>query len=104
MRLWAAIVSLFASLVMLGCGGGGGGTTVVGTGLPPAGGGGTLAYSLPGLPATLDPLAASDRDSQTVVRQIYEPLIERLSGPYGEATPQAGLALTARPSRDRTTW
>ena len=40
----------------------------------------------------------------TVTRQVYEPLIERLTGPYGQATPQAGLALTARPSRDRTTW
>ena len=91
-------------IVLAGSGGSGGGTTEVGTGLPPAGGGGTLSYALPGLPATLDPLAASDHNSQTVVRQVYEPLIERLSGPYGQATPQAGLALTARPSRDRTTW
>jgi peptide/nickel transport system substrate-binding protein len=91
-------------LLLAGCGSGGGGTTQVGTGLPPAGGGGTLSYALPGLPATLDPLAASDRAAQTVVRQVYEPLIERLSGPYGEAAPQAGLALTARPSSDRTTW
>jgi peptide/nickel transport system substrate-binding protein len=72
--------------------------------LPGAGGGGELAYEVPRLPSTLDPLAAKDRASMTVVRQLYEPLIERLSGPYGQAAPQAGLALTARPSRDRTTW
>lgn len=77
---------------------------MVGTGLPPAGGGGTLAYALPHLPPTLDPLAAADRASQTVVRQVYEPLVERLSAPYGSSPPQAGLALSARPSRDRTTW
>ena len=77
----------------------------VNTGLPPAGGGGTLAYALPALPATLDPLAAQHaRVSSTVTRQVYEPLIERLSGPYGEGSPQAGLALERRPSRDRTTW
>ena len=105
MRLRAAIALLLAApLVVAGCGGGGGGTTVVGTGLPPAGGGGTLAYALPGLPATLDPLAANDRESESVDRQIYEPLIERLSAPYGAGNPQAGLALTARPSPNRTTW
>jgi peptide/nickel transport system substrate-binding protein len=102
MTKWCIAVLVLLSLV--GCGGGGGGTTVVGTGLSPAGGGGTLAYALPGLPSALDPLAAQGRPAQTVVRQVYEPLIERLSGPYGEAAPQAGLALTARPSADRTTW
>ena len=44
------------------------------------------------------------RAQQTVTRQVYEPLIERLSGPYRQGAPQAGLALEARPSRDRTTW
>ncbi|HEY4573268.1 MAG TPA: ABC transporter substrate-binding protein, partial [Thermoanaerobaculia bacterium] len=66
--------------------------------------GGTLAYALPALPTTLDPLAARTRAEQIVSRQLYEPLIERLSGPYAQAAPQAGLALEARPSRDRTTW
>ena len=55
-------------------------------------------------PSTLDPLAARSRAALTITRQLYEPLIERLTGPYGQATPQAGLALAARPSRDRTTW
>lgn len=104
MRLRAAILTLIGLLALAGCGGSGGGGARVSTGLPPAGGGGTLAYALPGLPETLDPLAAQTRAQQTVVRQIYEPLIERLSGPYGQAGPQAGLALEARPSRDRTTW
>jgi len=73
-------------------------------GLPPSGGGGTLAYAMPSLPSSLDPLTAETRAAQTVTRQVYEPLIERLSGPYVQAAPQAGLALQARPSRDRTTW
>lgn len=91
-------------LALAGCGGSGGGDSRVSTGLPPAGGGGTLAYALPELPTTIDPLAARTRAQLTVSRQVYEPLIERLSGPYAEAAPQAALALEARPSRDRTTW
>jgi peptide/nickel transport system substrate-binding protein len=97
------LLALAAALVGAGCGGGGGEADVT-SGPPPAGGGGTLSYALPSLPSTLDPLAARTRPELTVTRQVYEPLIERLTGPYGQATPQAGLALTARPSRDRTTW
>ncbi len=97
-----ALLALVAMLGVAGCGGSGGIDVV--SGLPPAGGGGTLDYALPSLPSTRDPLAAGDRAALTVTRQIYEPLIERLSGPYGRTKPRAGLALTARPSRDRTTW
>jgi peptide/nickel transport system substrate-binding protein len=103
-RRAATLLSVLAVLALAGCGGSGGGGPRVSTGLPPAGGGGTLAYALPRLPSTLDPLAATTRAEQTVTRQVYEPLIERLSGPYVQAAPQAGLALEARPSRDRTTW
>ena len=103
MRLRAATLLALVPLALAGCGGSGGGTRVS-SGLPAAGGGGTLGYALPELPATLDPLAAQTRAQLTVVRQLYEPLIEHLSGPYAQAAPQAGLALEARPSRDRTTW
>jgi peptide/nickel transport system substrate-binding protein len=104
MRLRAAIViGLIALPALAGCGSSSGGSPLS-TGLPPAGGGGTLAYALPALPSTLDPLAARSRAEQTVTRQLYEPLIERLTGPYAQAAPQAGLALQARPSGDRTTW
>lgn len=102
--LRAASLAAIALVGVAGCGGGGGGSQARNDGLPPAGGGGTLGYALPSLPSTLDPLAAASRDAQIVTRQAYEPLIERLSGPYAQAAPQAGLALTARPSRDRTTW
>ena len=102
LRLRVAAIAL-ALAVLAGCGGDDDGGTRT-AGLPPAGGGGTLAYTVPGLPSTLDPLAASDRADQTVVRQVYEPLLETLSGPYGQSPSQRGLALSARPSRDRTTW
>ena len=104
MRLRAATLFIITLTVAAsGCGGGGNGTHVR-RGLLPAGGGGALAYALPGLPSTLDPLTAPGRPAQTVTRQIYEPLIEQLRGPYGQSTSQPGLALTAQPSPDRTTW
>jgi peptide/nickel transport system substrate-binding protein len=105
MRLRAATLAVVALLGVAGCGGGGGEHARSGqAGLPPTGGGGTLEYALPSLPETADPLAAKGREAQVVSRQVYEPLIERLTGPYALPTPQAGLALTARPSANRTTW
>ena len=92
MRLRAATLSLIALLALAGCGGGGEGTRVRREGLPPAGGGGTLGYALPSLPSTLDPLAARTREAQTVTRQVYEPLIERLTGPYTTSAPQPGAS------------
>jgi peptide/nickel transport system substrate-binding protein len=104
MRGRAATVAVLALAVLAGCGGGNDDRTGSGSGLPPAGGGGTLTYAVSGLPATLDPLAASDDSAQTVVHQVYEPLVETLSAPYGQGRPQRGLAQSVRPSRDRTTW
>jgi peptide/nickel transport system substrate-binding protein len=104
MRLRAATLAVCVLIALAGCGGGDDDDGRNGSGLPPAGGGGELAYALPSLPQTFDPLAADDRAAQTVVRQQYEPLIAKLAGPYGQSSPQPGLAVTARPSRDRTVW
>ena len=100
-----ACLALFAVVLGLpGCGDGDGGGSRAGANLPNAGGGGTLSYALPRLPESLDPLAAQGRPALVVARQIYEPLIEQLTGPYGDNTQAPGLALTVRPSNDRTTW
>jgi peptide/nickel transport system substrate-binding protein len=101
---WRAATLALALALLAGCGGDGDGGTRSGSALPPAGGGGTLVYAVPSVPSELDPLAASDRAAQTVVRQVYEPLVETLTGPYGQARTRSGLALSARPSGDRTTW
>jgi peptide/nickel transport system substrate-binding protein len=104
MRLRAATSAALALVALAGCGGGDGSGTQLTSQLPPAGGGGSLIYALPSLPSMLDPLAAQGRAAETATRQIYEPLIEHLTGPYGLGSSQPGLALSARPSGDRTTW
>jgi peptide/nickel transport system substrate-binding protein len=98
------VATLLLTVALLaGCGGGDEGDDA-GAGLPSAGGGGTLVYLLPALPATLDPLAAGDRAAQTVSRQVYEPLVGRLSGPYDASTARPGLALAADPSPNSSVW
>ena len=106
MRRGAATLLAIALLgaAAAGCGDDDGADTDAASGLPAAGGGGGLAYALPSLPSTLDPLAAGDRAAATVTRQIHEPLVGRLTAPYGEGESQPGLALALNPSRDRTTW
>ena len=101
---FAALALLAILLGLPGCGGGGDSGSRRGANLPDAGGGGTLSYALPRLPTSLDPLAAQGRPALIVVRQVYEPLIEQLTGPYGDNAQAPGLALTVRPSKDRTTW
>jgi ABC-type transport system substrate-binding protein len=103
MRLGAAILLASTLVALAGCGDDGE-EAPNGAGLPRAGGGGELSYALPRLPATLDPLAAQGRAATTVARQLHEPLIERLAGPYGQTGRVAGLALSARPTPDRTIW
>jgi peptide/nickel transport system substrate-binding protein len=97
------VALLALALLLVGCGGGDAGEDAA-TGLPSAGGGGTLVYAVPALPATVDPLAASDRTTQTISRQVYEPLVARLNGPYGATTVRPGLALSAEPSPDSSVW
>jgi peptide/nickel transport system substrate-binding protein len=100
-RLLPALAAL--ALLLGGCGGGDDDGSAS-AGLPSAGGGGTLVYAVPALPSNLDPLAAEDRTAQTVVRQVYEPLIAQISGPYESSAVQPGLALSAEPSPDSSVW
>jgi peptide/nickel transport system substrate-binding protein len=86
-----------------GCGDGEETTTGDG-GLPTAGGGGELVYAVPSFPRSLDPLLAADRAARTISRQVHEPLVARLNGPYGQTSTQPGLALSVTPSPDRTVW
>ncbi|HSI81712.1 MAG TPA: ABC transporter substrate-binding protein [Solirubrobacterales bacterium] len=79
-------------------------------GLPAGGGGaepgegGTLVGALDGPAREVDPLYARTRAERVVTRQIFEPLVERVAGPFGDSPGVGGLALRARPTRDPTIW
>lgn len=69
-----------------------------------AGGNGELVYAIPSAPGGLDPLAATTISTQTVTRQIFEPLVASLDGPYGRRRGVPGLALSTRHSADFRVW
>lgn len=98
-----ATVLIVLALLLAGCGGSDDGDDAS-MALPSTGGGGTLVYAVPALPALRDPLEARDRAAQTISRQVYEPLVARLSGPYGHTTVRPGLALAAERSPDGSVW
>jgi ABC-type transport system substrate-binding protein len=101
-RALGAAGLLAAILVLAGCGSSqntaGGGVTA-----QPAPGG-TLGIAIPARPAVLDPLFATTRSDQLVSRQLFEPLTESLTGPYGDVRRLPGLAVASRPSPDQTIW
>ena len=63
-----------------------------------------VTWALSERPGGLDPLFAATRSDALVARQIYEPLVESLRGPYDASRRVAGLALSVLPSADRTVW
>jgi ABC-type transport system substrate-binding protein len=69
-----------------------------------AGEGGALAWAVPSRPRDLDPLFADDHAAELAARQIYEPLVEQLSGPFGDPRRVDGLALAVAQTKDPTVW
>lgn len=65
---------------------------------------GTLVWALAERPASLDPLFADSPAEQLVTRQLHEPLVSSLVGPFDDTRRVPGLALSARPSSDATVW
>ena len=90
-----------ASLVIGGCEGGDEGVPA-----PPADGaqGGALAWVLKTPPREVDPLLATSRSDQLITRQVHEPLVEMLAGPYGDVRRLPGLALSYSSSAGDTIW
>jgi peptide/nickel transport system substrate-binding protein len=75
-----------------------------GTSPTDAGGGGELAYAIAADPGDLDPLHAETPSAQIVARQVFEPLVASLDGPYGAPTDRPGLALRWESSDDFRIW
>jgi peptide/nickel transport system substrate-binding protein len=95
---------LLAAAALAGCGGEDSeGTPALSAG-EPLGEGGSLAWAVADQVEGVDPLAARTRAAQLVTRQIHEPLIASLAGPFGGTRRVPGLARVARSSGDDTIW
>jgi ABC-type transport system substrate-binding protein len=107
LRLRRATAALAATAALLpaigGCAGDDDGATATGDAAD-AGLGGSLSWAVGSRPAQIDPLRATSRAEQLVTRQVHEPLVESLVGPFGDVRPMPGLALGVHPSTDRTIW
>src|SRR5262245_8561798 len=102
-RVVGALIAAALALAPVGCGDA---DPIEGTGGPGAGaaGGRALTYALAGAPRKVDPLLADSRADQVLTRQIHEPLVERLHGPFGDARGTPGLARSWGSSGDRVIW
>ena len=96
---------MFGLVALSGCGDEGEGGSSASAG-PDPGAGGAIAWELAERPRTLDPLFADTPAEQLVARQIAEPLVENLIGPFSESREMRrspGLA-TMRPSDGDRIW
>ena len=100
----AGVGVLVAAAAWLAAGCGGGAAEFPPAGPSPAGGNGQLNYAIPSAGGTLDPLDARRVAEQTVTRQIFEPLVANLNGPYGRRHGMAGIAVAIHRSRDSRVW
>ncbi len=70
----------------------------------PLGEGGSLVWAVADEVTDIDPLAADTRAEQLLTRQIHEPLVASLAGPFGDTRRVPGLARGASTSGDATIW
>ena len=92
------------ALALSGCGGEENEGTPALTAGEPLGEGGTLVWAVADPVSGVGPLAARSRAEELVTRQIHEPLIASLAGPFGDTRRVPGLARSARHSGDATIW
>ena len=103
-RLRALVLgAAVAAALLAGCDGDDEGQVGDGAGTAP-GGGGSLIWALPESPGTLDPLFARSDEERLVARQVYEPLVERLTGPFEDPRRVPGIARVVRRTADPTVW
>ena len=98
-----ALATVFAAAAALAGCGDDEGAPAVGPG-GDAGEGGVLTWALDGEVRVVDPLLADNAAEELVARQVFEPLVDEASGPFGEPRDVPGLARTVRPTVDPTIW
>ena len=92
------------ALALAGCGGDENeGTPALSAG-EPLGIGGTLTWVVADRAREIDPLMAETRAEQLLTRQIHEPLVASVAGPFGDTRRAPGLTRQARPSGDAAIW
>jgi peptide/nickel transport system substrate-binding protein len=101
-RAMALVLGAFLPVIGTGCGSSSENPVAGAAGQPAPGG--TLAIALAHAPGNLDPLYADNPSSELITRQVHEPLVESLAGPYGDVRRLPGLAVSEHPSPDRTIW
>ena len=100
---WALAACLVvAAATGTGCGGGGTPGGARGP-LGQAGSGGRLSWAVADRPLAVDPLLARTRAERIVCRQLYEPLVEQLHGPFGEVRIEPGIGIP-HPNHAGTVW
>jgi peptide/nickel transport system substrate-binding protein len=100
----AGVAGLLALALVAGCAGDENeGTPALSAG-EPLGEGGTLVWAVADRVNDIDPLAADTRAEQLLTRQIHEPLVASLAGPFGDTRRVPGLARAASTSGDATIW
>ncbi len=97
-----ALLTALGALLIGGCGGGAASPPASSRAAP--GAGGSATWLLGERPIQLDPLFATSDSERLVSRQVHEPLIERLSGPFEDGRRLPGPVVRARPSADFSIW
>lgn len=101
----AACLPLLGALTALaGCGGPDDREVTAQPASGPLGEGGTIVWAVADRVETIDPLTADTRAEQLVSRQVHEPLVADLTGPFGDPRRVPGLARRIRPSSNATIW
>lgn len=105
MRGWrgAASCVALASVAALtaGCGSSGGGSLAAAGPPQPHG---TMTIAVPSRPERLDPLLATTPVDRLVAAQLFEPLVQHLSGPYDDFRRLPGVARSVRPGDGDRLW
>src|SRR5436190_557050 len=65
---------------------------------------GAMTIAIPAPPRELDPLLATAPVDRLVTRQLFEPLMEQLTGPYDDVRRLPGLGVSVRPAEAKTLW
>lgn len=96
--------AMLGGLLVSGCAGDDDPGTPALTPAAEAGEGGTLTWAVADRVRSIDPLAATTRSELIVTRQVHEPLVDSLAGPFGDTRRQPGLARGTRASSDDRVW